>query len=100
MQFSCPSVRPSIYPWTQFCPELPLLNHSPFCDQNLPYDNALLGGMITYSDSSLFLSLSLSLSKVEEKINKLINTCTASFFISPEKNKQGKNLRSHRLKGF
>ena len=38
--------------WTQFCPELPLLNHSPFCDQNLLYDNVLVGGMITFSDSS------------------------------------------------
>ena len=42
----CPSVQ------TQFCRELPLLNHSPFCDQNLLYDNALVAGMITFSDSS------------------------------------------------
>ena len=42
----------SVCPWTQFCPELPLLNHSPFCDQNLLYENALVGGMITFSDSS------------------------------------------------
>ena len=46
------SVRPFVCPWTQFCPELPLLNHSPFCDQNLLYHNALVGGMITFSDSS------------------------------------------------
>ena len=38
--------------WTQFCPELPLLNHFPFCDQNLLYDDALVGGMIMLSDSS------------------------------------------------
>ena len=48
MQFSCPSVCP----WTQFCPELPLLDHSQFCDQNLLYDHALVWGMITFSDSS------------------------------------------------
>ena len=55
MQFLCPSVRPSVCPWTQFCPELPLLNHSPFFDQNLLFDNALGGGgccMVTFSDSS------------------------------------------------
>ena len=34
----------SVRPWTQFGPELPLLNHSPFCDQNLLYDNVLVGG--------------------------------------------------------
>ena len=45
-------VCPSVCPWTQFCPELPLLNHSPFCDQNLLYDNGLVGGMITFSDGS------------------------------------------------
>ena len=42
----------SVGPWTQFCPELLLLNHSPFCDQNLLYDNAQVGDMITFSDSS------------------------------------------------
>ena len=31
----CLSVCLSICLRTQFCPELPLLNHSPFCDQNL-----------------------------------------------------------------
>ena len=53
-------VRPSACPWTQFYPELPLLNHSPFCDQNLLHYNALakvcvcVGGgvMITFCDSS------------------------------------------------
>ena len=54
MQFSCPSVCPSVCPLTQYSPELPLLNHSPFCDQNLLYDNALVGGMIMFSDSSSF----------------------------------------------
>ena len=43
IQFSCPSVHPCVCPWTQFCLELPLLNHFPFCDQNLLYDNALVG---------------------------------------------------------
>ena len=41
-------VRLSVCSWTQFCPELPLLNHSPFCDQNL------VGGMITFSDNSSY----------------------------------------------
>ena len=27
MQFSCPSVHPSVCLWTQICPELPLLNY-------------------------------------------------------------------------
>ena len=45
-------VRLSVYLWTQFCLELPLLNYSPFCDQNLLNDNALLGVMITFIDSS------------------------------------------------
>ena len=35
-------VRSSVCPWTHFCPELALLNHSPFCDQNLLYENALV----------------------------------------------------------
>ena len=47
------SVCPSVCPWTQFCAELPLLNHSPFCDQNLCYDNALVGDVITFGDSSM-----------------------------------------------
>ena len=52
--------------WTQFCPELPLLNHSPFCDQNLLFDNALVRGMITFSDSSCFHSyISLVLQNME-----------------------------------
>ena len=42
----------SVCPWTQFCLELPLLNHSPICDQNLLYDSALVGSMISFSDSS------------------------------------------------
>ena len=37
------SVCASVCPWIQFCAELPLLNHSPLCDQNLLYDNALVG---------------------------------------------------------
>ena len=37
-----------------FFQELPLLNHPPFCDQNLLYDNVMVGGMITFSDSSSF----------------------------------------------
>ena len=47
-------VCPSVCPWTQFCLELPLLGHCPFCDQNLLYDNTLMGIMITFSDSSSF----------------------------------------------
>ena len=45
MKFSCPSVCP----WIQLCLELPLLNHSPFCDQNLLYDNVLVGGVWSQS---------------------------------------------------
>ena len=56
MQFSCLSVHLSVCPWTEFCLELPLLHHSLFCDQNLLFDNALVGGMIMFSDSSSFSS--------------------------------------------